>query len=70
MAEYLAALDTADAAEAEPEPDPQAVRAAPALLQQARAGIERLVGVMDAPGEKQVTLSEPGARRMKGQGPA
>lgn len=70
MAEYLAALDSADASETEPELDPQAVRAALVLLQQERADVESLIGVMDALGEKQVTLSEPDARAMKGRGPA
>jgi transposase len=70
MGEYLAQLDTADTAEAEPDFDPEATRAALALLRQAHAEVEATLEQLVVDGKTQLTTTEPEARVMKGLGPS
>jgi transposase len=64
IAEYLAGLDAADAAETGDEPDAAAVEAALATLKAERDNLQNLAQQMKAAGERQRVISEPEAKLM------
>lgn len=69
MAEYLATLDSADAADSDSPVDADAVRRALALLHEEHATVVAMAEALEAQGKTHVVTTEPEARGMKGVGP-
>lgn len=70
LAQYLAALDAADAIDTDPSIDAEAVRQALAVLQDEHAAVVAMAAALDEAGKTHVVTTESDARVMKGHGPA